>query len=86
VSIAPEAELVLRLCRPHTSAEALDRARCLLEQDLDWGRVIDHAARNRVLPAVWTHVERLGRRSVPQMHRHLARAAVLYNALRAEAS
>lgn len=83
--ISPEAELVLSLCRPRPAAAQLSRAAELLEQDLDWGSVIDHAQRHRVTPAVWAHVQRLGANSVVPMHRHLFRAAALYNSLRSEA-
>jgi Uncharacterised nucleotidyltransferase len=83
--ISPEAELVLSLCRPRPVPAQLLRATELLAQDLDWGRVIDHAQRHRVTPAVWANVLRLGARDVVQMHRHLFRAMVLYNSLRSEA-
>jgi hypothetical protein len=84
-TLPPEAELVLRLCRPRPTPGQLDRAAELLTGDFDPGRLVDHAARHRVLPAVWAHIARLGPRRLANAHRQLARAMVLYNGIRAEA-
>jgi hypothetical protein len=84
--MTPEAELVLQLCRPRPADAQLERAEHLLKGDLDWGRIVDHAVRHRVLPAVWTHTIRMAADRIDQMHDHLARAVMLYNAERADAT
>jgi hypothetical protein len=83
-TIAPEAEMVLCLCRPHPAQTQLDRALQLARDALDWGRIVEHAVRHRVLPAVMENASVLGIR-YPERFRQLARAVMLYNGARAEA-
>jgi hypothetical protein len=82
--ISPEAELVLCLCRPNPTPAQTRRAEELLRADLDWGRVTEHAARHRVLPAVFSNVTALGGR-MGEVFRQLARATMLYNGARFDA-
>lgn len=53
-----EARLLLLLCRPKLAEAGVEACRDLLDSPLDWGRLVDLAGRNKVLPLVGYRLDR----------------------------
>lgn len=63
--VHPEAEFLLACVRPGHDAEATDRTRALLSEDLDWERLVRLAQQHAVLPLLFWHLRAVGPNAVP---------------------
>lgn len=62
----PESEILLCCARTHLESETTSRLRALLEQNIDWVKLIEMAQQHRVTPLLYSNLNAIGTEAVPK--------------------
>ena len=66
LQLSAEHELILRCARTQVEASQVAHIRSILDQELDWPRLLSHGSRHGVLPLVYENLKRISSGKVPE--------------------